>query len=68
MPGQPANAHALLECPPEIRPRESPAAAGSAAIIRQAQEPHVSLNTLSGTLSRSAIQKAASLVKNLWTM
>jgi len=29
---------AFLECPPAIHPRESPAAAGSAAIIRQAQE------------------------------
>jgi len=29
---------ALPECPPEIHPRESPAAAGSAAIIQQAQE------------------------------
>jgi hypothetical protein len=28
----------FLECPPAIHPRESPAAAGSAAIIRQAQE------------------------------
>ena len=29
---------AFLECPPAIHPRESPAAAGSAAIIRRAQE------------------------------
>jgi len=28
----------FLECPPTIHPRESPTAAGSAAIIRQAQE------------------------------
>lgn len=28
----------FLECPPAIHPRESPVAAGSAAIIRQAQE------------------------------
>ena len=39
-PGQPvALARALWVRPPAIHPRESPAAAGSAAIIRQAQEP-----------------------------
>ena len=38
-PGQPvAPARALWVRPPAIHPRESPAAAGSAAIIRQAQE------------------------------
>src|ERR1700678_4434136 len=30
--------HAFPECPPAIHPRESPAAAGPAAIIRQAQK------------------------------
>ena len=38
MPGQPVALARVSECPPAIHPRESPAAAGSAAIIRQAQE------------------------------
>jgi hypothetical protein len=37
-PGNQSRLRAFLECPPPIHPRESPAAAGSAAIIRQAQE------------------------------
>jgi hypothetical protein len=38
-PGQPVRAHARsLDSPPAIHPRESPAAARSAAIIQQAQE------------------------------
>jgi len=37
-PGQPVRARALSWIPPAIHPRESPVAAGSAAIIRQAQE------------------------------
>jgi hypothetical protein len=36
--GNQSRLRAFLECPPAIHPRESPAAAGSAAIIRQAQE------------------------------
>jgi hypothetical protein len=38
MPGQPVALARVSVCPPAIHPRESPAAAGSAAIIRQAQE------------------------------
>jgi hypothetical protein len=39
MPGPTSRTCArFLECPPTIHPRESPTAAGSAAIIRQAQE------------------------------
>jgi hypothetical protein len=38
MPGQPVALARVSGCPPAIHPRESPAAAGSAAIIRQAQE------------------------------
>ena len=37
-PGNPSRLRAFLDRPPAIHPRESPAAAGSAAIIRQAQE------------------------------
>ena len=33
-----SRSHAFLICPPAIHPRESPAAAGPAAIIRQAQK------------------------------
>jgi hypothetical protein len=36
--GNPSRLRAFLDRPPAIHPRESPAAAGSAAIIRQAQE------------------------------
>jgi len=36
-----SRASAFLEFPPVIHPRESPAAAGSAAIIRQVQDSHV---------------------------
>src|SRR5579864_3320400 len=48
-PGQPvALARVSLGAPPVIHPRESPAAAGSAAIIRQAQElSRFAPNTLS---------------------
>lgn len=38
MPGQPVALARVFWNPPAIHPRESPAAAGSAAIIRQAQE------------------------------
>jgi hypothetical protein len=37
-PGNQSRSRAFLICPPAIHPRESPVAAGSAAIIRQAQE------------------------------
>ena len=37
-PGNQSRSRAFLMCPPAIHPRESPVAAGSAAIIRQAQE------------------------------
>ena len=37
-PGNQSRSRAFLDRPPAIHPRESPAAAGSAAIIRQAQE------------------------------
>lgn len=37
-PGQPVALARVFWCPPAIHPRESPVAAGSAAIIRRAQE------------------------------
>src|SRR5579864_7155289 len=47
-PGQPVALARSLGAPPVIHPRESPAAAGSAAIIRQAQElSRFAPNTLS---------------------
>jgi hypothetical protein len=42
-PGLPVALARVLDFPPAIHPRESPAAAGSAAIIRQIQEPRFSL-------------------------
>jgi hypothetical protein len=60
--------HVCLEDPPVIHPRKSPAAAGSAAITRRAQEPHVSLDPLSLTTVRHTTQKGTALVKKLWRM
>jgi hypothetical protein len=37
-PGNQSRTRAFLECPPAIHPRESPSAAGPAAIIRLAQD------------------------------
>jgi hypothetical protein len=68
-PGQPAALARVSGDPPAIHPRESPAAADSAAIIRHEQElSRFSLRTLSGTSARPAIQKHSSAVQNLWTM
>ncbi len=60
--------HAFPECPPAIHPRESPAAAGPAAIIRQAQKTlTLSLHPLSVTTPPPAIKKQRTLVRKLWT-
>jgi hypothetical protein len=54
--------------PPAIHPRESPAAAGSAAITQQAQKlTTCSLNPLSAILFCTATGKICSPVKNVWT-
>ncbi len=68
-PGQPVRVtHALPICPPAIHPRESPAAAGPAAIIRQAQKTLTfSLYPLSVRSLRPAIKKQRTLVRKLWT-
>jgi hypothetical protein len=71
-PQRPGNQFALSRViwmfPPAIRSRESPAAAGSAAIIGRVRNSHVSLNPLSVTLSRRAIQKTPLIVQKLWTL
>ena len=59
---------ALSGVPPAIHPRESPAAAGSAAIIRKPRNSHVSLSTLSARSLRLARQKTSLVVQKLWTM
>jgi len=59
---------ALSGVPPAIHPRESPAAAGSAAIIRKPRNSHVSLPTLSARSLRLARQKTCAVVKKLWRM
>src|SRR5579863_6577995 len=60
--------HAFPECPPAIHPRESPAAAGPAAIIRQAQKTLTfSLQSLSITTPFLATEKKPLLVQKLWT-
>jgi hypothetical protein len=60
--------HASPECPPAIHPRESPAAAGPAAIIRQAQKTLTSsLQPLSIRPQLIATEKHPSLVQKLWT-
>ena len=59
---------ALSGVPPAIHPRESPAAAGSAAIIRKPRNSHVSLQPLSARSSFVATQKESALVKKLWRM
>lgn len=51
---------------PAIHPRESPIAADSSAIIQQLQELTFSLNPLSNSLSRPAIQIIYPLVQKLW--
>ena len=52
-PGQPVALARVSGFPPAIHPRESPAAAGSAAIIRQAQElSRFAANTLRHNVSR----------------
>lgn len=60
--------HAFPICPPAIHPRESPAAAGPAAIIRQAQKTLTfSLQPLSVRTSPPATKKQPTLVRKLWT-
>jgi hypothetical protein len=60
---------AFPECPPAIHPRESPAAAGSAAIIRRAQERLTfSMKPLCSSLLRGATGNNLWLVQKLWTM
>jgi hypothetical protein len=60
---------AFLEVFPATVPfRESPAPTGSAAIIRQAQDSHVSLHPLSASPFLPATQKLRVIVQNLWTM
>jgi hypothetical protein len=63
-----SRSHAVPECPPAIHPRESPAAAGPAAIIRQAQKTLTfSLQPLSVTTPLPATKKQPALVRKLWT-
>ena len=63
-----SRSHAFPICPPAIHPRESPAAAGPAAIIRQAQKTLTfSLHPLSVTTPPPAIKKQLPLVQKLWT-
>lgn len=63
-----SRSHAFPICPPAIHPRESPAAAGPAAIIRQAQKTLTfSLHPLSVTTPPPAIKKQPALVRKLWT-
>ena len=63
-----SRSHAFPICPPAIHPRESPAAAGPAAIIRQAQKTLTfSLHPLSVRTPRPAIKKHPVLVRKLWT-
>ena len=60
--------HAFPVFPPAIHPRESPAAAGPAAIIRQAQKTLTfSLHPLSVTTPPPAIKNQRPLVQKLWT-
>jgi hypothetical protein len=63
-----SRSHAFPICPPAIHPRESPAAAGPAAIIRQAQKTLTfSLHPLSVRTPRPAMRKQPTLVRKLWT-
>ena len=63
-----SRSHAFPICPPAIHPRESPAAAGPAAITRQAQKTLTfSLHPLSIRTPRPAIKKQPPLVQKLWT-
>ena len=63
-----SRSHAFLICPPAIHPRESPAAAGPAAIIRQAQKTLTfSLYPISARIPPPAIRKQPTLVRKLWT-
>jgi hypothetical protein len=63
-----SRSHAFPICPPAIHPRESPAAAGPAAIIRQAQKTLTfSLHPLSVRTPRPATKKQPTLVRKLWT-
>jgi len=66
-PGQPVALTRVSGVSPAIHSRESPAAAGSSAIIRQSQEPHVSLSTISSTSPGLATQKPPAVVQKLWT-
>jgi hypothetical protein len=63
-----SRSHAFPICPPAIHPRESPAAAGPAAIIRQAQKTLTfSLHPLSARTPPPAMRKQPMLVRKLWT-
>ena len=63
-----SRSRACWECPRRFHPREPPAAAGSAAIIRQLRNVTFLLNPLSATLLYPAIQKSPDAVQNLWTI
>ena len=70
-PQRPGNQSALARVvwsPPAIHPRESLAAAGSAAIIRKPRNSHVSLHPLSARSPFVAIQKECAVVQKLWRM
>lgn len=54
--------------PAAILSRKPPSAAALPQSSGKLRNSHVSLETLSSTSSRAAIQKPASLVKKLWTM
>jgi hypothetical protein len=67
-PGNQSRSRALLKLSPAIHPRELPAAAGSAAIIRQAQNITSSLVPLSITFPHAATRDSISFVQKLWTL
>jgi hypothetical protein len=67
-PGNQSRLRTFLDVPPAIRFRQSPAAAGPTAIIRQAQE--ITFRCTHSQLESCfvATQKSRVVVKKLWTM
>ena len=68
MPGQPVALTRVSGCPPGDPLSRITAATGSAAIIWQVRNSHVSLDPLLSRLLCLAIQKEDLLVQKLWTM
>jgi hypothetical protein len=70
MPGQPARAHALSECPLATHPRELPVCRRRhrKSSFNKTESSHVFADSLWGRMLRTATKKHFALVQKLWRM